>query len=479
MEKLAINQLSSHGNQVIIAWDASRGLDGVFEKEKLIINFESEIYFDLNVAVFIFFNVVVPCYHHTCLNVEKIEVCLPESVSNNMIQFLLEYHDLNRVECIFSSSLSQEFKLSSHIEYSTDSTDSYALFYGGGKDSLLSAAVLQDAYGASNVTLLRLVWDQDENNFQKKREIIDEPMQFMLNKGFKIEYVESNFHSIVKDRSIGKIPNIALYPGLMAPLIAKRKFEQLSHGYDVAHFHEPINVKRSVPFKLVRPENLKILQFALTELVGSKVSFRNINYGFNAGVAFKFLAKSYSEYLPNIYMCERLSGKWCIKCRKCFLYALSCLAYKVDADFNLGYFFQNSSYIKELMKDVDEAYSEGFDQINYVYKFAYPTHLCSTVQISHDIDLNYARKILWHKKYPDAFVNLIKIIEPFKNFSFTDYDAFWLRAFEKDLQEFGGDDNHTLLDLLKSRLSEASIPISEKFVFTGYNRNNLVSYDFS
>ena len=264
----------------------------------------------------------------------------------------------------------------------------------------------------------------------------------------------------------------------MAPLIAKRGFKQLSHGYDVAHFHMPANPKREIPFKVVRPENLKILAAALSQTKNHPVTFRNFNYALNAGVAFKLLAQSYPDYLANIYMCERLAGKWCIKCRKCFLYALACLAYKCPSDFNLGYFFQNSQYVKDLISDINENFNPKTGDIGYTTKFAYPTHLCSTIQVAHDIDLNYARERLWHNKYPEAFINLIKIIEPYKNLSFPDYDAFWLRAFEEDSRELGENSENSELKILLKRLEDVSIPVSEKYIFDGLNRDTPVVYDF-
>lgn len=458
---------------VQLHWEASNELDGVFISTSLSIRFDSTVALNADIAAFTFLSVIVPCYYHS--HNSSIEVTFPEHVSQEMIEDLAKYHDLKKVSFINpdSAEINHRRNNIAHSELSD-----YALFYGGGKDSLLSAAIHEDIYGAENVTLLRLVWDEKLGNLEKKREIISTSLSFMANRGFKFEYVESNFHTIIVDRSIGKIPNIALYPGLMAPLIARKGFKQLSHGYDVGHFHMPANANREMPFKVVRPENLKILANGLSHVTAQPVIFTNFNYGLNAGVAFKYLAKAYPEYLPNIYMCERLSGKWCLKCRKCFLYALACLAYKCESDFNLGYFFHNSQYVKDLVAEIDKSFNEQAIYPNYVYKFAYPTHLCSTVQVAHDIDLNYARDRLWHRKYPEAFLNLVKIIEPYKNMSFPDYDAFWLRAYEEDARELGGDADGATLKTLLKRLEEASIPISTKYTFDGYNRDTPVVYDF-
>jgi hypothetical protein len=458
---------------VKLLWEASPSLKGVFKSTQLTIKFNSSITLSADISAFIFLNVIVPCYRHT--KEGTIAVTFPKYVKQSIIQKLTNYHNLHNISFIVpprQSPVSNETR-------QTLNSKKYALFYGGGKDSLLSAAIHEDAYGANATTLLRLVWDVDPSKLNSQRELINGPLDFMSKRGFQYEYVESNYHAIVEDRNVGKIPNVALYPGLMAPLIAKKGYCQLSHGYDAAEFHLPKKAGGKPRCKLVRPEQLNTLSCALSDALTNKISFRNFNYGFNPGVAFKLLARAYPQYLPNIYMCERIAGKWCIKCRKCFSYALSCLAYEIPCDFNLGYFFQNSAYIKDLIKEVEEAYSNTPESIKYVTKFAAPRHLCSMVQIAHDINLETARRLLYHKKYSAAFVNLIRIIEPYKNFTFTDFDAFWMRAYEEDaMWAHENDTPNTLKNLIK-RLNESAIPISSKYQFVGLSRTDKVNYNYT
>lgn len=472
MSYLALESYDLIDDKVVhITWSASDDLSNVFKSTTLTIKFDTPVNLNADIAAFTFLNIIVPCYYQS--HDSDYEVSFPENITQEILDNSRKYHEFDKVNFINP----EETEINSNSIDRTTTTD-YAIFYGGGKDSLLSAAIHQDVYGAENVTLLRLVWDVKTGNLDSKRDIISEPLKFMAKRGFKYEYVESNFHSIIFNRDIGKIPNFALYPGLMAPLISRRGFKQLAHGYDAGHFYKHPKVGKKLHFQLVRPEYLKVLSSALSSAVAEPVAFKNFNYGFNAGVAFKLLAKGYPEYLPNIYMCERLAGKWCIKCRKCFFYALACLAYKCPSDFNLGYFFQNSQYVKDLVEEIAEVYKSGSAKIRYVDKLAYRNHVCSTVQVAHDIDLNYARSRLWHQKYPDAFLNLVKIIEPYKNFNFPDYDAFWLRAYEEDARELGTDLNRDELKKLLSSLEKASIPISDKYQIGGINREMPVEHDY-
>jgi hypothetical protein len=472
--KLALESYSLDDNNLVtIKWSEAGSSEGVFKSNILTTKFDTPVTLNIDIAAFTFLNVIVPCYHGFLPH--NIEVIFNEHVTPRLIQEISHYHNLERMEVVNPNNAKQSV---AGAEVVPSNNNKYAIFYGGGKDSLLSAAIHGDLYGEKNVVLLRLVWDENPENLEKKREIIRDPLMFMSKKGFDFEYVESNFHCIIETRDIGKAPNIALYPGLMAPLLAKAKFMQLAHGYDAGEFHMPIKKNGKMPFNLVRPEVIKTLSSALSIACGSYAPFKNFNYGLHAGVAFKFLANSYPEYLPNIYMCERLAGKWCLKCRKCFFYALSCLAFKCDSDFNLGYFFQKSDYVKDLLKEISSKFNGDYSSIKYVDKFSAGTHLCSMVQVAHAIDLEYARKRLWNQRYPEAFINLINIIEPYKNFRFPDYDSFWLRAYQEDAEILGTDKDTASLAIIVKRLKESDITISDKYLFEGLNREAEVIYNY-
>lgn len=465
---LQLTDYSITGKTVRLAWKEPEDRKGVFKEPLLTVRFDNAVDINRDVAAFTFMSVIAPCYHN--ISAVPFSVGFPETVSRDIIEPIKRYHSLDRL-----SLPSGDREVS---KVSARRTTSHALLYGGGKDSLLSAALQEDLFGAENVTLLRLVWDTNRDLLSQKRAIISDTIGFMEGRGFQHELIESDFHVNVSTRDIGKAPNVALYPGLMAPLLVGRKFKQIAHGYDVTHFHQPRTAKSGMPFDAVRPEKMRILSQTLGTLSGEGITFKDYNYGIHPGIAIKLLAKEYPDYMSNLYMCERLAGKWCIKCRKCFLYALGSLAYRYRSDFQLGYFFQNSSYIRGLLEDVDLAFAEPRSEPPYVKRFAYPTHVCSTIQIAHDIDLDYAKQQLDHPRYPDAYSNLLHIIMPFREFSFPDHDAFWLSAYNEDAEYLQNDQDGSQRDHLIKRFKSAGVPISSKKLFTGYNQDRKVEYRF-
>lgn len=470
MRLLTLDKYEVDGNSVRLFWH-SEGLEHAFTRQWIIFSYDREPKVDADVAAFMFVNLVVPCYAN--LNDAGFELVFREPASSSVVTSLLEYHGLPQVTVRNDSS----DRDTPRTEYEAPG-NSYAVLYGGGKDSLLSAALHAEFYGARNVTLLRLVWDVDPEKLNDKREIFSESMRFMREKGFSTEYIDSDFHTVVINREVGKAPDIGLYHGAMAPLLKSSDFRHISHGYDAGHFHGPRRAGAEIPFRKTRPASLAHLKDAHSALTGRQTTIKNFNYPLNAGVAFKFLAKSFPDYLPNVYMCERLGRKWCLKCRKCFLYALSCMAYKVKCDFSLRYFFEKSTYISDFLEDLTEIDKPEGALPPYIKKFAYPTHVCSTVQIIRDIDLDYARNLIDFNSHPNSWPNFLAIAEAYRGVQFPDYDAFWLSAYDEEARVLENDSDGAVRAQLISLLHAANIPISEKVEFDGLNQDRRVKYTF-
>jgi hypothetical protein len=473
MKQLTLLNFCSNTRSVSLEWKTSAQVNPAFTHNRLDIEFENEVSIDINSAAFIFLNIVVPCFVAT--NPDGFEVTLPDKANKELVFDLLAYHSLDKKVAVPEKFLTDK----KPKKRKSRNQNKYALFYGGGKDSLLSAALHGEIYGPSNTTLLRLVWDADPEKVAAKRAIFSETQKFMEDKGFGFEYVTSNFHVNVISRDIGKAPNIALYPGIMAAIVQEGRFDQFSHGYDAGHFHLPTRAGASIPFGNVRPEKMVYLARAMSTLSGRRTRIKNFNYGVNAGVAIKCLAGSFPEYLPNIYMCERLTQKWCIKCRKCFLYALSCLAYRIPPDFNLAYFFQKSTYVHALLDEMEKTRNDGdINNIVYLKKFAYPTHLCSTVEVLRDIDLSEAKKILDLPQYPSSWKNFKTIFDFYANYRFPEHGMFWTRAYQEDARVLENDDDRMAELKLVQIMNKAGILCTMQSDFDGWNSDKPVKYHF-
>jgi len=462
--------------KICLEWSTDFDDSDVFKSRLLTITYDEEVPLNAGLATFIFINTILACYSKYYKR-EVIDYVLPAELSYSVETSIKQYHNIEfSSEC--SKVLSIEEKLATtDIEYEN------ALFYGGGKDSLVSALIQKELYGASNIVLLRLVWDTDVNNLPIKRSIIEKPLNYMREIGIESKLIESNFHNIITNRHIGKLPNLALYPGLMMPILSKLNVKRVVNGYDPGLFHLPVlnkaGEKKLMPFSTARPEQLKILAESIEGMLKQKIYFRNYNYAINENIAFELLSKAFQEHWANIYMCERLVGKWCLKCRKCFLYAIACLAFEMESDFNLGYFFQTSKYIQDLVYELKSLDIESYSQPPYFDKFSAPTHFCVTIRLVNYINLDYAKSKIDHEKYNEAYNNFLDIIKTYKKDLFTDYDYFWMAAYEYDL--LTSEDPNLKSERLKmlELLDNSRVGISYKRKFLGLNRDRDVLYDYS
>lgn len=416
--------------------------------------------------------VIMPAY---CRSFNRKEIAIGVFEGNLDTQkSLVEYHDLKNIiiESEFKAKITSSSK--TNDAYIKDKKGKYGLFYGGGKDSLLSAALHEEFYGAENTTLFRLVWDEKLENLEIKRNMMKGVSEFLIDKGFNFKFVESDFHSRAMNRTVGKQADLALYPGLMAPLIKKYEYKQLSFGYDATEYHNGLD-GNTVPFRRSRPEVLINLTAAMRDTFGSNITFKNFNFAFPPTTAFELLKKRYPEYLKNIYMCERLAGKWCCKCRKCFTYALYCLAYKWDKpDFIISRFFNQSIYIRKMIEEINGGWGYKYNKSISSIK-----HFPATLDLISNLDLEYVLKILSNKQYPNAIDNFMKIMKHFEGKKFPKHSKYWSAAYQYESRFMRNDEDGSIQEKMFSILNQHSVEICSDMTIEGMSGDEAVIYDFS
>ncbi|WP_175121639.1 hypothetical protein [Achromobacter animicus] len=157
------------------------------------------------------------------------------------------------------------------------------------------------------------------------------------------------------------------------------------------------------------------------------------------------------------------------------------LANQEECDFNLGYYFENSKYVQDLVTEVESAFGEAIAQTPpQVDKFAHKNHTCAIIELASQIDPTYARQKLWHKRYRNSFLNLVRIIEPFRYYDYPDHSKFWLRAFEEDQYSSGItiEEQQREKLILLDRCAQANVEVSYAYEFTGVNTGRVVSYRY-
>lgn len=467
-------EVNPESTSVALRWKVDFDDSDVFKSHELYINYNYRVNIRLEFIFFIFMNVIGTIYCKFYHN-KKLSIHFPQEWNDNLLDLIKQY------QCIdFNYIVMKNFTLPMYKfpEISSEKTYRNALFYGGGKDSLLSGLIQKKLYGASQLVLLRLVWDENEENLIKKKLAIRESLKEMEDLGVDSYLVDSNYHSIVASRNIGKLPNLALYPGLMLPLIDILQVTRISNGYDASEFYDIDNYRKKTRFLSARPQNLQRLSNITSTILNRSIYYRNYNYGVLPNIAFELLSKEFSNSWETLYMCERLSGKWCIKCRKCFTYALACLAYRMDSDFNLGYFFQKSLYVINLLTEISNNTKNG-NLGEYISLFAAKVHFIPMLQILKLIDVKKAKDILDHPKYPDAFNNLLSIINYYSEVSgYEDYSYYWGKALIYELAYSQDPNSKFEKSELLSMFIEAEIGISFKSRIHGVNGSDLVTYNY-
>lgn len=468
-------EVSHNFTTLKVRWHVDFDDSKVFRSHELSINFNYSVNVNIYHVFFVFMNVITAIYCKFYKN-RILSIHFPLKEEGNNIAIIKSYQN---IEFNYFSIDDKNIVDLAYAPISPEKKYRNALFYGGGKDSLLSALIQKKLYEKDEIVLLRLVWDENSDNLGHKKEAITNSLNEMKKLGISSHLVESNYHCIVASRQIGKLPNLVLYPSLMLPIIDIMGVSRIVNGYDASEFYDSFNKNKAIRFLSARPENLKKLSDLTSTLLNRKVYYRNYNYGILPNLAFEIISKEFPESWGNIYMCERLSGKWCIKCRKCFTYALACLAYDMDSDFNLGYFFQTSIYVNRLLNGINENIVKGREG-QYIELFSAKVHFIPMLSLLRKIDKKKVTERVHHLKYPDAADNLFRIIEYYsKNEEYADYDSFWGRACLYEMEQLK--DPNMFFEKLKifEMLINNEIGISFKSSIQGLNGFESVSYNYS
>lgn len=459
-----------------IKWDVSDDLKSVHEDNSLLLNFEEEVPLNSFIAHYIFLSAILPIY---ALETQSIITVHLKYNYNELYQKLIEYHSLKN--CVIKyENLKTHDEINLSNTYENVNNNTFGIFYGGGKDSLLSAALHQYIYPKdSNIILLRLIFGTS-NELVAKRNIFKASVKDLIDSGFSLKTCESDFHSKVRDSATAKRCNFGLFFAFFAPLLFKYNFKQLSFGVDGTEYYYPKS-DGIVPYLRVRPEKIVKVIEAFNNTSNTKTKIKNFNFAIPPGLAFKIILKKFPHYMNSLYMCERAISKWCIKCRKCFTYVLYSIAYKNEKpDFSFSYFFENSIYVKELIKEIKHG-NINIPKSKYIYinKLCYHKHQLATFDVINSIDFNYARSVIYSKKYPNAWKNFLEIVTPFLGLDSKNNNSFWLAAYNYENLICNNDLENSARDIIISIIKEVDGSITEAKNIEGLNRFGETKYIFS
>lgn len=234
---------------------------------------------------------------------------------------------------------------------------SSAVFFGGGKDSMLAACLLAEIDGSDQVLLVQYVRPMERDpkllaaRERRQEKLMLRPAREAL--GFTTRTVWTDLQAQFTPEGAGLRPGLELYTAGALPLL-------LAHGVRRAGFciaWQSYSIKllpageRHYRYARARAEMLAAQSAHYRQAFGVDLEVTNYTLGYSSIAAFGILAMRYPDGLARIVMCNRarVHQRWCYHCLKCAEYALYSLRFGiVDPRFDYNHFFEDSRYMRDI-----------------------------------------------------------------------------------------------------------------------------------
>ena len=205
-----------------------------------------------------------------------------------------------------------------------------AVFFGGGKDSMVTACLLGEMFGNDQVALFQYV--APTNRYAAYADRKDRRQEALMlrpareNLGFATQTIWTDYQAIFDPAGFHARPHVELYTAGALPALIERRVEVSSFGY--ARTDYPIlrraNGTRNYLYGASRPEVLATQTAHYQRALGMDHTLINLTFLFANIVNFRLLHARYPVAFSQIIGCTRgdAATPWCFQCGKCFLYAI-------------------------------------------------------------------------------------------------------------------------------------------------------------
>lgn len=262
--------------------------------------------------------------YHNC---EHVEIKSPEQESDNPEKFYEQRKSKSRLT------------LGSKI----------ALLFGGGKDSLSIASILQDVDLSFGLISLTNPNFGSHSNLEKRREE-NSFMSIAESQGIDIERIRTNIYIQLRLNM-----HTELYTACAVPILRKKGYDSLLFSYELCHYYTHINgsIPRIARFRKSRPETNMLVSSHYRENLNLECNVLNLNYPISEYGAYLILQRRYPEMLPHLLMCESTNErdkKWCLNCTKCAEHVLFNLSVNQKPEIDPNHFFENGPWFVNKIK---------------------------------------------------------------------------------------------------------------------------------
>lgn len=262
-----------------------------------------------------------------------IELIFPESVSSRSVDFWRAFHDAEEVTIGPIADIEQYLPRIAP-DPTFRSRKKAAIFYGGGKDSVLATGMLTEIFGGDHVVLIQYIAPMTPTAgafamHEKRQEtMMLEPIRAA--RGVTTQRVYTDFVSNFTDIGVPLRPHRQLYTVGALPAMIAWGTEYSTLG-DTRHDYPILarpNGKRHYVFPRSRPEIHAALSTHYRRTLSFDHTVTNINFPFTTSQDAALIHKRYPELMPVAVMCTRGNAKerFCYRCSKCLNWALYALA---------------------------------------------------------------------------------------------------------------------------------------------------------
>ncbi len=233
-----------------------------------------------------------------------------------------------------------------------------AVFFGGGKDSTLATCLLSEILGPDEVVLIQFVGPLRDDPKKtaaleaRQQSLMLEPARRVL--GVETQRCWSDYQAKFRQEGFPFRPHLEFYSAGALPAL-------LAWGVDYCTFTANWTImstetrrtgERVHRYGLSRPNVIGAQSQHYEAALGRRLEVGNIGLPFHSLAAHWLLAERYPEAYDLIVSCT-LGGpdkRWCLKCQKCALFAISSLSTGTLAtDFDYDRFLTKSPFITRVL----------------------------------------------------------------------------------------------------------------------------------
>ncbi|MDB3879342.1 hypothetical protein N9295_00650 [bacterium] len=348
---------------------------------------------------------------------------IDQPIKKGVKLFWTRYHNCGHVEIKSPEEAvenSEEFYNKRKSKSRLDLGSKVALLFGGGKDSLSIASILQDVdlpFGLISLTNPNF---GSHSNLEKRREE-NSFMSVAESQGIEIERIRTNIYIQLRSNM-----HTELYTACTVPILRKRGYDSLLFSYELCHYytHMDNSFPQIARFRKSRPETNMLISSHYIENMDLECNVLNLNYPISEYGAYLILRRKYPQMLPHLLMCESTNDrnkKWCLNCTKCAEHVLFNLSVNQKPEIDADLFFENSPWfvnkIKPKLQTMKKerpgnwfpslTFHGHIDSFQHVISIINPNSFTSDV--GRDNFIQFQKILAWENQMEEDF------IQPFAN----------------------------------------------------------------